>query len=182
VQAGDLSPDRLWRWDGARWVPAAPPPVARQAPGSGRSWLPIAGALAAIVAAVLVIVACALPYAHYNDPSITPSSPSVFNTGGPGALWFAAEPVIVALFGVAAAVVLLAWNSRLPRATTSGMLLAFGVQTIFLFLGYVGQGASGQPVQAPGPGGLVGMFAGMLLLVGGILGAISVFERPSPEV
>ena len=150
-----------------RWSPPAyAPPPAGQKPGFG---LRLTGMLLAIVGAVGIIVACLLPYAHFG-PSDGGQSPSIFNAGPPTALlWFAAEPVAVALVAIAAGIVLLA--SRPPGAhwTTAGMLLAFGIQTPLLFAGYL-FGISAGAGFHHGPGGPVGVLAGLLLLVAGILG------------
>jgi hypothetical protein len=183
VQPGDLSPDRLWRWDGAGWIPAAAPNMPSestlatqsQAATARRSPLAIAGGIVAVVGGLLIIPACALNYIHYTD-STQPSSLSVFNPGYDPSRWFAAEPVGVAVLAIAAGVVLLVWASRVPRAVASGVLLAYGAQTFLLFVGYVGQAAFSQSAQV-GPGGVLGMFAGAVILVAGVLAMMAVSAR-----
>jgi hypothetical protein len=39
VQPGQLSPDGLWRWNGAQWVPAAPGGSPMPPPGRSRGWI-----------------------------------------------------------------------------------------------------------------------------------------------
>ncbi|HEY8841390.1 MAG TPA: hypothetical protein VIO80_12255 [Candidatus Dormibacteraeota bacterium] len=39
VQPGQLSPDGLWRWDGAQWVPAAPGASPMPPPRRSRGWI-----------------------------------------------------------------------------------------------------------------------------------------------
>jgi hypothetical protein len=185
---GDISPDRLWRWDGSRWVPAAsaaPPPVLGPpmfvAPTVSatrpRSWFAIGGGVSAIVGAILIVTACALPHLHYTDSSAggTPS-PSVFNPGFAPSNWFAAEPVGVALLALAAGILLVVWTNPISRAIASGVLVAYGVQTFLLFLGYLAL-AVGSSSSQVGPGGIVGMFAGVILFVGGVVSAVGLFMR-----
>ena len=172
---GELSPDRLWRWDGDKWVPAGA--FAAPAPGAARprSWLAIAGAATAMLAGVLIVVACALPYVHYTD-STSPSTVSIFNPGFSPSIWFALEPVGVALVAFAAGVVLVASVSRMPQAVAAGALIALGVQTFLMFAGYVLLAATSASAQQ-GPGGFVGLLAGLLLFAAGVTAAVGVFSR-----
>jgi hypothetical protein len=184
VQPGDLSPDRLWRWDGARWVPAAtayaPPnlpaissPLPQTTAARRHSWLAISAGLVAALGAIMIILGCALTYVHYTD-STDPSSLSVFNPGFGPSTWFAAEPVGVAAFTFAAAVVLMVSANRVARAMTAGVLVAYGAQTFLLFSGYVALAAGSQSAQI-GPGGLVGMAAGVVIFASGLMAALSLF-------
>jgi len=177
VQPGDLSPDRLWRWDGAHWVPTESiPPQAGMAPSSNpRSLAATGGGVIAMVSGLLIIVACALPFVHYTD-SQEPTSPSIFNTGFTPSNGFAVEPVGVALIAFAAGVVLIAWTNRIGRAIGSGVLIAFGVQTVLLFLGYVALAVFSTSAQVR-PGGLVGVLAGFMLIAAGAASLASVFAR-----
>jgi hypothetical protein len=178
VQPGDLSPDRLWRWDGARWVPATPTHETAAAAPRRLSWFAISGGILAIVGAISIIPACALDYVHYTD-NTEPSSVSVFNPGFGPAIWFAAEPVGVAAITIAAALVLLVLGSRVPRAVAAGVMVAYGAQTFLLFLGYVALAIRSQSAQV-GPGGVVGMVAGVLIFAAGILALGSVMQRQNP--
>jgi hypothetical protein len=130
-----------------------------------------------MVGAIAIITACALPYVHYTDSSAGPTlSPSVFNSGFAPSNGFAAEPIGVALLAIVAGVVLVVWTNRIPQAIASGVLLAYGAQTFLLFVGYVLLAVASPSAQL-GPGGIVGMFAGLLLFVGGLAAAVSVFAR-----
>jgi hypothetical protein len=184
-QGGQLSPDGLYRWDGVRWIPTAgvAPPAAMavqvervSAPGSR---LAIAGGVVSIVGAVAIIAACILPYAKMTDPSAAQSALSIFNAGFSGGLWYAAEPVAVILVSLTAGVLLIALRHRLIRALATGALIAFGVQTFFLFVGYVGASATGSGEQA-GLGGIIGVLAALAIIVGGALGAASLSSKPTP--
>jgi hypothetical protein len=174
--------------------PAAPPPSAQPtrlpgdvrptvtdagAGGSGRpSALSIAAGSIATVAAILVIWACALP--ELTVPAVDPGrhSYSIFNTGTPGSGWFAVEPVGVGILGAIAAILVIA-AVRVPRLRllAAGMLVAMGIQTILLFAGY--QFSVTHP-DHPGGAGVVGILGGLLLLVGGVLGAVGVFSPGAP--
>jgi hypothetical protein len=185
MQPGELSPDRLWRWDGASWVPTGgtlpPPPAGAWAASAGEtrpvSWSAIAGGITALVAGVLILVACALPYIHYTD-STSPSSISIFYTGFAPSNAFAIEPVGIAVLALVAGVVLMAWMSRLPRAVAAGILIAAGAQTFLLFAGYVLFTAGSSSAQH-GAGGFVGLLAGLLLFAGGVTAAVSLFSYRS---
>jgi hypothetical protein len=181
--AEQISPDGLYRWDGVRWVPRAgiiPAPVPAAPPRPPGTLLAAGGAAAAFVGAVVIVVACVLPYGHYTDPSVSPSSPSVFNPGYPGALWYAIEPVAVIVLAIVAGVVLLALRGRVPRALAGGLLVALGVQTFVLFLGYLGAAATGPSEQA-GIGGGIGIVGGLAIAIGGAVAAASLTVKiPSP--
>jgi hypothetical protein len=179
MQAGELSPDRLWRWDGVRWVATEPgvAPVAFGPPARRRSLVAIAGGVIAILSGVVIIVACALPYIHYTD-SQEPTTLSIFNSGYAAGNWFAAEPVGVAVIAIVVGIVLLAWSNRTARAIASGVLIAYGVQTVLLFVGYVGLAAFSASARM-GPGGPVGVLAGFLLIAAGAAALASVLAGDS---
>jgi hypothetical protein len=150
------------------WSPPgyARPPVGRK-PGFG---LRLTGMLLAIAGALGIIVACLLPFGYFQQSGGGQSSSSILNAGPPDALlWFAAEPVVVALVALVAGIVLLVSRSQGVRWAMAGVLLAFGIQTALLFLGYL-LGYSVGSGSHHGPGGPVGIFAGLLLLAAGIIG------------
>jgi hypothetical protein len=105
-----------------------------------------------------------------------PTSPSIFNTGFTPSNGFAVEPVGVALIAFAIGVVLIAWTNRIARAIGSGVLIAFGVQTVLLFFGYVALAVFSTSAQVR-PGGLVGVLAGFMLIAAGAASLASVFAR-----
>ena len=174
---GDISPDRLWRWDGARWVPTelVPPQVGMAPSSNPRSLAATAGGVIAMVSGLLIVVACALPFVHYTD-SQEPTSPSIFNTGFSPSYGFAVEPVGVALIAFVVGVLLIAWTNRIARAISSGALIAFGVQTVLLFFGYIALAVLSESAQV-GPGGVVGVLGGFLMLAAGAASLASVFAR-----
>jgi hypothetical protein len=132
----------------------------------------MSGAVVAFVGAVATIVACVVPYVTYTDPSVSPATSSIFNPGFPGALWYAVEPVAVAVVGVVAGVLLIALRGRTVRALAAGALLAVGVQTFLLFVGYVG-GPATIPGERAAIGGGIGLLGGLALAIGGALAAAS---------
>ena len=143
----------------------------------------LAGGVVAMVGSLVVIAACAIPNIHYKtgsagfsgDPT---TSPSVFAPGFGASNWFAAEPVAVAVLAFVAGAVLIEWSGGIPRALAAGVLLAYGVQTFFLFIGYVAL-AMGSPDAQLRPGGIVGAFGGVLLLAAG-LAALNL-SRQTPQ-
>jgi hypothetical protein len=141
----------------------------------------MSGAVVAFVGAVATVVACVVPYVTYTDPSVSPATASVFNPGFPGALWYAAEPVAVAVVGIVAGVPLIALRGRTVRALAAGVLLAVGVQTFLLFVGYVG-GAATIPGERAAIGGGIGLLGGLALAIGGALAAASLSVRTTPAV
>ena len=150
---------------GASYGPPAPRPA-----GSGQNLKVIAGILA-IVAGLIVIAGAALPYAHL--PTGAPgkyTSLSIFYAGTGSSLnnlWFAAEPVLVALAAVIGGIMLLASRRDILLTVVAAMLTALGTQTLFLFLGYAFGLAYG--TNKTGPGGGVGMLGGFLLAGAGIV-------------
>jgi len=153
-----------------------PTPVPGAAPASPGMRYAAAGAVAAFVGAVAIIVACALPYANITDNSVSQTAPSIFNPGYPGALWYAVEPVAVAALAVAAGVMLIALRGRTPRALAAGVMIGMGAQTFLLFVGYVASSASG-PSERAAIGGAFGVAGGLVVAVGGALAAVSLSVR-----
>jgi hypothetical protein len=174
---------------GVLWAPAGTaesggsPPLPRLAafpPGGTGTRSPavtLSGALA-VVAGVTIIGACALPYIHYTDQGSQPASPSIFNPGFAPSNWFAAEPVVVGLLAIVAGVALMRWMNPIPRAIAAAVLIAYGAQTFLLFLGYVYLALNSSSAQL-GPGGVVGLIAGVLLLAAGIAPVRSLFDAPA---
>ena len=136
----------------------------------GRDRLRLVAAVATGVAGILIVWACALPDLYVSGGSGRTSF-SIFNSGGAGDLWFAAEPVGVAIIGVLAALIIMAANrSARLRLLAAGVLFGFGIQTILLFAGYEFYVRS--PNRA-GPGGAVGILGGIVLLVAALIAAAS---------
>ena len=148
---------------------AGPAPVARVSPDRPDG-LRMTAAIVTAVGAILIVWACALPDLHI-PPGNGRTSFSIFNSGGGGDLWFAVEPVGVAVIGVAAGlIIMLANRSARMRLVAVGVLIGFGIQTILLFAGYEFYVRS--PNHA-GPGGAVGILGGLLLLAAGLIAAAS---------
>jgi hypothetical protein len=143
----------------------------------------VAAGIVSIAAAVLIIVACALPYVQVKySAGARATSISIFNAG-PGAsasnLWFAVEPVAVAVLGIVGGILLLTIASIRLRSVVAGMLVGFGIQTILLFLGYALGLDYG--LNRAGLAGGVGMLGGYLLAGAGCVAAASQAGRtPAP--
>ena len=135
----------------------------------------MAGGVAGIVGAVLVIGACAVPYLHTAD-----GSPSIFNPGYPGGIWFALEPVAAVLIAITAGIVIMASSQRNLQMAAAAILLATGVQTFFSFVGYAGFDLSTTDRSAA-PGSAIGILGGLCLTTGGMLALIRTgwLDRPS---
>jgi hypothetical protein len=182
ASSGRLSPDGMWRWDGVRWMPVAnatpPPPstpftndAATQVSNSPRSSVATIGGIGAIIGAVILIVGCALPYVHYTgDTAGASPNSSVFNGGFPGAWGNVIEPLLVILLGLAAAILVIAWANRTARAFSSAILIAMGLQTMAMFVGYDAAGAAYGQLQA---GAFVGPIGAFLIMISGVLAAAS---------
>jgi hypothetical protein len=149
------------------WV--APVPVLRS--GSGRTdGLRLPAAVVTVVGAILIVWACALPDL-YLPASNDRTSFSIFNSGVAGDLWFAVEPVGVAVIGVLAAlIIMLANRSGRLRLLATGALFGFGIQTVLLFAGYEFYVRS--PNRA-GPGGAVGILGGLVFVAAALIAAAS---------
>ena len=157
------------------WVASVPAPAPRAGPGRPDG-LRLTAAVVTAIGAILIVWACALPDL-YLPAGNSRTSFSIFNSGAAGDLWFAVEPVGVAVIGVAAAViVMLANRSARLRLLATGLLFGFGIQTVLLFAGYEFYVRS--PDHA-GPGAAIGILGGILLLVAGLIAAAS---RPASTV
>lgn len=161
--------------------PSAPPLPAEGAArqlgqaGLAASRMKVAAGVASIASAVLILLACALPYVRVK--SFTGShftNVSIFNAGpdtSASNLWFAVEPVSVAAFAIAGGVLLMTIGYGRLRAVVAGTLVAFGIQTILLFLGYALGLSYGTDKE--GIAGALGMLGGYLLAGAGVVAAAS---------
>src|SRR5437868_11477992 len=106
-----------------------------------RSFRPeLVGGIVGLVGALLIIPACILPFANYppSGDSTTTDTPSLFNPGFDGALWYVAEPVAVIVIGIAASLLIVFSHRSLVQIAGAGSIMAIGAQTFFLFVGYGG--------------------------------------------
>jgi len=177
-EIGRLSPDGLWRWDGARWMPTgaaefnAPPSVAR----TPRSSAALAGGITSIVAAVVLLAACFFPYGSFPDGNGGTINSSIFNGNYQGSAWQIPEPLFVVLAAIAAAIVVIAVSVRIVRAVATGALIALGLQTLMMWITFIGTAIS---VGRIGPGGFIGLAGSIVLLVGGLVALTSLFISPA---
>jgi hypothetical protein len=159
------------------WAPAGTPhgpAAACPGPAARDRGLRVVAGILSIAGALVIVAASLLPYArlptgsgHYDSLSIL--RPGTGSTAS--ALWYAVEPVGVALLGIVLGVLLMVIRKgRLP-AVVAGMLIAFGIQTVLLFLGYA-LGFSFATYK-PGSAGPVGVLGGLLLACAGVMGAAS---------
>jgi hypothetical protein len=130
----------------------------------------LASAGAAVLGALLVIWACALPILESGGASI-----SLFSSGNSG--WYMAEPIMVVVLGLAGGAVILGAERKLmPQfsgVVAAGALIGVGALTFMFFAGYELGGASGAHA---GSGGLVGMLAGLLLGGGGVVSLLNTMK------
>jgi hypothetical protein len=174
------APAQPWGAGGQQWgatgpVPAYPGAVA---PQGGTSSQAVASGIMAIVAALGIVAACALPVQTHTNTfgfGTGNGSISLFKQLGNATLWwYLVEPIGVAVLALAAGIILMASHSRVVSIAAAGVLLGFGVQTAFLFLGYWrGFGAG----QHSGPAGVVGLLAGLLLAAAGAVAVASAAKR-----
>jgi hypothetical protein len=167
----------------ARSIPAGQPvPRIFSLPQTApRSLLVTAGGLVALVGSMMIIVACELPFIHYTDSSIQPTSPSIMNPGFAPSSWFAAEPIGVAVLALIAAVGLVMWQRAIPRAIAASVLLAYGVQTSLLFLGYLVLAVKSPSAELT-PADAIGVIAGVLLFAGGLAAMITLISHSPAAV
>jgi hypothetical protein len=144
----------------------------------GRSRLGAVSFLAAACAgagALATILACAFSIVHvYNSDGTYAYSQSLFSISGHGAAWNWVGLVVAAALSVAAGVLLAVSRTLWVRAGAAGMLLAFGVAVLIIFAAY--QFTLGPVSAGNGPAGAekLGGFGGLLLLVAGVLGFVTV--------
>ncbi len=137
----------------------------------------VAGILA-FVGALLVIVACAVPFVKFTIDGHTQSE-TIFNPGPdtPGAdYWFLVEPIGVILLAIVGGVLILASGRGRMRSVAAGGLIVLGIQSLFLFAGYaLGYLSDGNQA---GPGGPIGMVAAVLV---GLSGFIALAAKAGEE-
>jgi hypothetical protein len=151
---------------GAPFRPAEQQPAGQQGGVSGAA---IAGGIMAIAGALGIVGACALPV---TNASFGGGSISLFKElGTRTAWWYLVEPIGVAALAIIAAIVVMASRGRVVPFAAAGILLGFGIQTAFLFLGYWRGFANGQQT---GPAGIVGMLAGVLLVGAGLVAGAAI--------
>lgn len=172
-ELSQLSPDGQWRWDGLQWQRIAAAPDGHEQARSRRSWPSILGGITALVSVPVVLGGCILPFVNWKDTSAGTSA-AILNPGFGGGYFFAVEPAAVIVLTIPAAIVLIAAKRPLARAVAAGALIAFGLQTIAMFVGYTfGDLGFGRI----GPGGPVGLLGGAVLFAGGAFGMGSLFIR-----
>jgi hypothetical protein len=134
-----------------------------------------AAAIVTVIGAILIIWACALPELRIPSGNGRDSF-SIFNAGGPGAFWFAVEPLGVGICGAAAALVFaFAKRAARLRSVAAGALFGFGIQTILLFAGYE---FSVRSPDHSGPAAPVGLLGAIVLLVAGLMAASAPAASP----
>ena len=156
------------------WAVGVPygPPVPRPAEASRN--LKIIAGIMAIAGAAIVLVGSALPYAHLaTGVPGKYASESIFDAGSGASLnnlFFAAEPIVVALVAIVGGILLLVTRRDFLLTIVAAMLTALGTQTFFLFVGYAFGLDFG--TNKMGVGGGVGMLGGFVLAAAGIIGLI----------
>ena len=140
--------------------------------------LNIVSGILGIAGGLLIVAACLLPFAHFSS-----GSPSIFNPGDPGGIWFAIEPSAVIVIAIVIGIVLVVSRQRTLQIAAGSILLGIGVQTFFLFVAYAGFGLSTS--ETPGAtGSVIGIVGAICLTTGGLLAAVRAgwLDRPpGPE-
>jgi hypothetical protein len=124
-----------------------------------------------MVGAIVLGIGCAVPYIHYpGDSSQSPSSPSIFSGGYPGAWANAVEPVLVIAIVLTGALLPIASTNRTARALAAGAIGAMGAQTMAMLFGYIVSGYQFMNLQA---GAFIGSLGALIIMVGGAMAALS---------
>jgi hypothetical protein len=140
--------------------------------GAGAAGVKVAAGILGLVGAALVLVAGFVPYAKFatGGEGPAPLSLSIFNP--PSAIagfgWYMLEPIAAVLLGILGGALLLAVRRGRVPVAAAGMLIALGIQTLLLFATYAF--AYSNSIYQMGPGGPVGMVAGVVLAIGGFIG------------
>lgn len=135
----------------------------------------LVGGLLGVFGALVTILAGVLPFGHFSSDS-GPVSPSLFQPGSNDELWYAAEPVVVIVMAIVGGLLVVFSRRGLVQIAGAAALVALGIQTFFFFIGYTGYALSGGPDEV-GMGSVVGLGAGLCLLVGGVIAFVSVAGR-----
>lgn len=150
------------------WQPGWPAPgqsaPGQQAQAGPAGPKPVAGGIAGLIGAVLLLLGCAVPFVKFSGQAAV----SLFSgyNGAPTSetFWFAIEPGGVMAIALVISILLLVRGR--PRTLAAGMLIAFGIQTVFLFCGWVFVVYSPSKREA---GGVLGLLAGVVLVLAGVL-------------
>jgi hypothetical protein len=167
-----ISPDGRWQWNGAQWMPV--PAAVTEAPAGARSMLAVVGGVVAIAGNAALLAACFMPFVSWDATAdYEAGSYSVFGYGP----FEVASVGLTLAAGVAAAIILFVLANRLAIALASGLLVAFGLDAVTGWAANSGTYAmDGYHVE---PGAFVGVAGGVVLLVGGVIAALSLFARRS---
>lgn len=128
------------------------------------------------MAAAVLLAACFFPYGSFSDGNSGTINSSIFNGNYQGSGWQIPEPLFVVLAALAAAIVVMAVSVRIVRAVATGALIALGLQTLAMWITFIGTAISGGRI---GPGGLIGIAGSIVLLVGGLVALTSLFLSPA---
>jgi hypothetical protein len=160
-----------------QWLPARPIDVEQDNSAPRRTGLALAAGTLALVSALLIFLGSVLPFYTYTSAN-GEISPSLVTQGQNNSVnWYAAEPLTVVILVIAAGILLLTtWRPRALGSaaatwTVAGALLAFGIQTTMLFVGY-----GFLPLTPPAhhdAGGALGLFGGLVLIAAGIVALIN---------
>ena len=86
-----------------------------------------------------------------------------------GTWWYAIGPIVVAVLGIVAGVVLLTTRAEFIRGLTSGLLIAFGLSAILACAPYA---FTEGPDDHPGPAEAVGAAGAAFLMIAGVLAIV----------
>jgi hypothetical protein len=139
--------------------------------------LTVVAAAIAVLGATLAIWTGAFSFIHhYNSDGTYAFSESLYSMGGYGTVWNWLPLVLVSVLSIAAAVLLLVSAAPRLHLVASGTLMAFGVSVI-LFIAS-DQFELGPKSAGIGPGGgeKLGAFAGLVLLIAGVIGVAAGFR------
>jgi hypothetical protein len=133
--------------------------VARESEKAG---LKLAGGIGAIIGAIAIVTACALPMY---------SASTLFNPSTSGERWFAVEPFVAGLIALAVGVFFVVASGKKWVLVTGGGAVALGLETTLFYVGYLGNGLSFTSADSytVGAASLVGIIGGLSLLSAGIL-------------
>ena len=149
------------------FMPPSPAVPAR----SGVSGTGLVALLLSLVGAGLIVAGSVLPYARIPGapPGIEPNL-SILDCQFPGCGWYAGEEIgALAVIVVALAILLIVRQ----RSVSGALLSVAGLWMALVFAGYTGQANADGSGYTPKSGGPIGIAGGVLVLVAGLLLALT---------
>ena len=151
--------------------------VGRDRHATARGDLLVAAGILALISALVILLGSALPFYTYTSNGAEVSTSVLAQGPNHSISTYAAEPITVVVLAIAAGIALITARRRGPlgtlagASTVAGALLALGIQTTMLFVGYAFLSLG--PGVHHDAGGILGLFGSLVLIAAGAVVVIN---------